>query len=134
MKTFKNYVKENLGEITLNEGTSCLIGLEKKDGTIVAINNPYDSGLKDAGKTLKKRWAKADKLQKLFAQGEVRSLAGTVKGSEFYARDMGEPLRPIKTYANRKAFEKEKIYDYLYLFVEEEGKWYYNQRKDWVEL
>ncbi len=126
-------------------GTRGCIGIKNTNGTVTAIYNHYDSGLKNLGRLLKKYFKTEEQVRELIDIGSISSIYDIETYRRFkessYLFDEREwkelNLVGIKVHL-MPTEESAEIYNdienvmgymicYAYLFVPWENKWYYTK-------
>ena len=144
-------LKSLISESLLTEATRSQVGVIDKNGNIVSTYVHYDGYPEGVGKTLKKHFngSKTKQLLKIdkgigisflepgIKGGSDHSFSNPKKGETvFYGRDRGETggkfmkgkLDDVSKYI--KDSSNSAGADYVYLFNEKDGKWYYAAYND----
>ncbi len=107
------------------------IGVKLKDGSVKMVYCHFDGYPSGVGKVLLDNFKNFDEVEDFIAQGDMSSLHGKI--GEFYTA-RGDSLSPPKHYV-RVQDAIFAMQEYMYLFDEEEKKWFYSDHeKPLVEL
>tara|TARA_R110000796_G_scaffold175202_1_gene292251 strand:- start:251 stop:607 length:357 start_codon:yes stop_codon:yes gene_type:complete len=111
-------------------GTSSTISIKSKT-TKRTIYCNFDGYLKHNGRILLNYYTDINDINAMINHGDISLLDVNLDKTIFYSRDMDDMGCSARTYDSDDYGERE---DYNYMYVVEEGKWYYNNLNDWTEL
>jgi len=108
--------------------TRANIGMVTAEGYIRYIYSHWDGYLDGVGATLLENYNTTGQVEELLANGDVSSLDNTIEASDFYHRDMGEPLNEVSPLETDSLNDLREEYAYVWTGDEwvtrENGVWY----------
>ena len=144
-------LKKLITETLLTESTRSQVGVIDKNGNILSTYVHYDGYPQGVGKTLKQHYngTKVKQLLKIDGGAGISFLEPSIKGGPdhsftnpkkgetvFYGRDRGEKGGKYlkgkldNLYDYIKDADSKAGADYIYLYNEKDGKWYYAKYSD----
>lgn len=105
------------------------IAIERKNKTVEAVYCHWDGYLSNNGQILLDNYKDIDKINNLILKGDIGSLGENIEACDFYEdenykasffKSLDEYLKQVDTL----------WIEYIYIFSESEGKWYYIETHD----
>lgn len=115
------------------------IGIKNEDGTVTSIYCHFDGYPQHHGPILVGHYSTEEKVRTLIALGDLSQLGEEIgtphpfdecpKGTcNFYGRDRGEQGTEAILHTSKRNFLRAYDEDFAYLFLSDEGEWYYCER------
>ena len=105
------------------------IAIERKNKTVEVVYCHFDGYLSNNGQILLDNYKDIDKINNLISKGDISSLGENIEDCNFYEDEnssasffesLDEYLKQVDTL----------FIEYIYIFSESEGKWYYIETND----
>lgn len=105
------------------------IAIERKNKTVEVVYCHWDGYLSYNGQILLDNYKDINKINNLISKGDISSLGENIEGCDFY-EDENYSARFFKSLDEYLKQVDTLWIEYIYIFSESEGKWYYIETND----
>lgn len=105
------------------------IAIERKNKTVEVVYCHWDGYLSYNGQILLDNYKDINKINNLISKGDISSLGENIEGCDFY-EDKNYSARFFKSLDEYLKQVDTLWIEYIYIFSESEGKWYYIETND----
>lgn len=105
------------------------IAIERKNKTVEVVYCHFDGYLSNNGQILLDNYKDIDKINNLISKGDISSLGENIEDCNFY-EDENYSASFFKSLDEYLKQVDPLWTDYIYIFSESEGKWYYIETND----
>lgn len=105
------------------------IAIERKNKTVEVVYCHWDGYLSNNGQILLDNYKDIDKINNLILKGDISSLGENIEGCNFY-EDENYSARFFESLDEYLKQVDTLCIEYIYIFSESEGKWYYIETND----